>query len=66
MYRIDGLSTVHSARFRKDPRFQAAWQRARCGPGRLDDYAYHGYDSHGDALDALAGTLGCQILALPQ
>jgi hypothetical protein len=28
MYRVDGLSTVHTARFRKDPRFQAAWQRA--------------------------------------
>ena len=31
----------------------------------LDDYAYHGYETQGDAMDALAGTLGCEILALP-
>jgi hypothetical protein len=37
VYQLDGLSTVHSARFRKDPRFQAAWQRAL--------QASHGVDS---------------------
>jgi len=28
MYEFDGLHTVHSARFRADPRFQSAYQRA--------------------------------------
>jgi len=27
LYEFDGLHTVHNARFRDDPRFQAAWQR---------------------------------------
>jgi len=42
------------------------WDRISAGGMvLLDDYAYYGYDSQGDAMDALAGTLGCQILALP-
>jgi len=38
MYEFDGLHTVHNARFREDPRFQAAYQRAL--------QASHGVDPH--------------------
>ena len=31
----------------------------------LDDYAYFGYEVQGNAMDAMARTLGAQILALP-
>ena len=31
----------------------------------LDDYAYFGYEAQGNALDAVASTLGTSILALP-
>jgi hypothetical protein len=36
LYEFDGLHTVHNARFRDDPRFQAAWQGAFQVTGRVN------------------------------
>lgn len=36
LYEFDGLHTVHNARFRNDPRFQAAWEEAFQATGRVD------------------------------
>jgi hypothetical protein len=36
LYEFDGLHTVHSARFRDDPRFQAAWEGAFQATGCVD------------------------------
>src|SRR5256885_5755668 len=36
MYEFDGLHTIHHARFREDPRFQAAWEGAFQATGRVD------------------------------
>ena len=42
------------------------WDRmSRGGIILLDDYAYFGYDAQGNAMDALARTLGAEILTLP-
>jgi hypothetical protein len=36
LYKFDGLHTVHNARFREDPRFQAAWEGAFQATGSVD------------------------------
>jgi hypothetical protein len=36
LYEFDGLHTVHNARFRDDPRFQAAWEGAFQATGCVD------------------------------
>ena len=36
LYEFDGLHTVHNARFRDDPRFQAAWEGAFAVTGCVD------------------------------
>src|SRR3954447_4817830 len=36
LYEFDGLHTVHHARFRDDPRFQAAWEGAFQATGNVD------------------------------
>ena len=36
LYEFDGLHTVHNARFRDDPRFQAAWEGAFRATGCVD------------------------------
>jgi hypothetical protein len=42
------------------------WERLSAGGiVLLDDYAYFGYETQGNALDSLARTLGASILALP-
>src|SRR5262249_53548431 len=36
MYEFDGLHTVHHARFRDNPRFESAWNRAVQASGGVD------------------------------
>jgi hypothetical protein len=40
LYDSDGLSTVHHARFRDDPHFQAAWEGAFQATGQVDPGSY--------------------------
>jgi Methyltransferase domain len=40
----------------------------RLSPGAfvlLDDYAYYGFENQADAIDAVAGSLGLEVLSLP-
>jgi len=40
LYEFDGLHTVHNARFRDDPKFQAAWEGAFQSTGCVDPGSY--------------------------
>lgn len=40
LYDFDGLNTVHHARFRDDPHFQAAWEGAFQATGQVDPGSY--------------------------
>jgi hypothetical protein len=40
LYEFDGLHTVHNARFRDDPKFQAAWECAFQATGCVDPGSY--------------------------